>query len=105
MRAGKLDLIVTPRGADRAQPRSHIPNRADLNAIARRGLTPQSLFRNPIELGPGEELRRELVFVISFAGGVGQSTISDRDYTFVLEVRDRLSGQQVSMTLPAEYRG
>lgn len=100
-----FDLVVTPRGTDRASPRSNIPDRADLNAIARRGLTPQSLFRNPVELGPREELRRELAFVIRFADGAGQSTVSDRDYTFVLELRDRLTGQQISMALPAEYRG
>ncbi len=99
-----LGLIVVPRDPARSAPRTNIPDRVDLNAIARRGLTPQSLFRNPVELGPGEQLKRELVFVIRFADGA-QSTISDRDYSFVLDMQDRLSGQQVSLSLPAEYRG
>jgi hypothetical protein len=100
-----LDLVVTPRDPARALPATKIPDRADLNAIARRGLTPHSLFRNPVELAPGEELRRELVFVIRFGGGTAETTASDRDYGFMLGVRDRLTGQQISMPLPSEYRG
>lgn len=100
-----LNLLVTPRDAGASALLTNIPDRADLNAIARRGMTPQSLFRNPVELAPREELRRELVFVIRFADGARQSSVSDRDYSFVLEVRDRLSGNQISMFLPAEYRG
>jgi hypothetical protein len=99
-----LELVVTPRAAERTSPRTGIPDRADLNAIARRGLVPHSLFRNPVELAPREELRRELVFVIRFGGEAGQTAVSDRDYAFVLDVSDRLTGQKVSMPLPAEYR-
>ncbi len=101
-----LDLILTPRDPGRDNPRTHIPDRADLAAIARRGLTPHSMFRNPVELAPREALRRELVFVIRLADGAGTRTaLSDRDYSLALEVRDRLTGQQISMSLPSEYRG
>jgi hypothetical protein len=100
-----LGLVVTPRNPGSAPPRTNIPDRADLNAIARRGFTPQSLFRNPVELGPRDELKRELVFVVRFADSGTKSTVSDRDYSFVLDVRDRLTGEQISMPLPAEYRG
>lgn len=101
-----LDLVLTPRDPDRDSPRTHIPDRADLAAIARRGLTPHSMFRNPVELAPREALRRELVFVIRLAeDGKVRSALSDRDYSFALDVRDRLTGQQISMSLPSEYRG
>ena len=40
-----LDLVLTPRDPDRNSPRARIPDRADLDAIARRGLTPHSMFR------------------------------------------------------------
>jgi hypothetical protein len=99
-----LELIVSPRNPGRVGPRTHVPDRADLAAIARRGLTPHALFRNPVELAPREQLRRELVFVIRLAEG-GQPNLSDRDYSFALDVRDRFTGQQISMSLPSEYRG
>ena len=101
-----LELVMTPRDTGRPSLRTHIPDRADLAAIARRGLTPHSLFRNPVELAPREALRRELVFVIRPAdGGERQIGLSDRDYSFALDVHDRLTGQQISMSLPSEYRG
>jgi hypothetical protein len=101
-----LELVVAPRDPLRGVPRTNIPDRADLAAIARRGLTPHSLFRNPVELAPREELRRELVFVIRLAeSGPAEPNLSDRDYAFALAVRDRLTGQQISMSLPSEYRG
>jgi hypothetical protein len=99
-----LDLAVMPRDPKRAQPSSRFPDRADLNAIARRGLAPHSLFRIPVELAPREQLRRELVFILRFEDS-GAPTLSDRDYSFVLHVRDRISGQQIAMALPSEYRG
>ena len=100
-----LGLVVTARDADRTAPPTHIPDRADLSAIARRGFTPQSLFQNPVELGPRDQLKRELVFVIRFADRGTASSASDRDYSFALDVRDRLTGERISMPLPAEYRG
>jgi hypothetical protein len=100
-----LDLAVTPHDPARVAPTTRIPDRADLNAIARRGLTPHSLFRNPVELDPGEALRRELVFVIRSGADAAEITVPDRDYGFVLGVRDRLTGQRISMPLPSEYRG
>ncbi len=101
-----LELIVIPRDPGCVSPCTHVPDRADLAAIARRGLTPHALFRNPVELAPREQLRRELVFVIRLAeAGQSQPGLSDRDFSFALDVRDRLTGQQISMPLPSEYRG
>ena len=98
-----LGLAITPRDAGPEAPKAAMPTREDLAAIVRRGLSPQAIFRNPVELGPRESLRRELVFVIRAARG--QEGLSDRDYAFALEVKDRLSGQAIAFTLPAEYRG
>lgn len=101
-----LDLVLTPHDPGGEPPRTRIPDRADLAAIARRGLTPHSMFRNPVELAPHEAMRRELVFVIRLAdGGAQRTALSDRDYSLALDVRDRLTGQQISMSLPSEYRG
>jgi hypothetical protein len=87
--------------AQTTAPEAAMPSRDDLIAIARRGLSEQAIFHNPIELGPRENLRRELVFVIRHAN----TSLSDRDHNFALTVTDRRSRQSVSFTLPAEYRG
>lgn len=97
-----LGLAVTPRHGGEA-PQAALPSRSDLAAIARRGHRPQALFDNPVALAPRQSLRRELVFVIRLKQG--DAALRDRDYAFALEVRDRLSGEAVAMTLPAEYRG
>lgn len=97
-----LRLAATPRLGGEAAP-ARLPTRADLAAIARRGLAPQALFANPVELAPRQTLQRELVFVIPFARTALPDP--DRDYAFALEVSDRLTGETVAMTLPAEYRG
>jgi hypothetical protein len=97
-----LALTVTPRDATagaQPAPQAAMPSRDDLTAIARRGLSEQAIFRNPVALGPRESLRRELVFVIRHA----DTGLSDRD--FALAVTDRGSRQTVSFALPAEYRG
>lgn len=97
-----LALTVTPRDANldgHPAPQAAMPSRDDLIAIARRGLSEQAIFRNPVELGPRESLRRELVFVIRHA----DTGLSDRD--FALAVTDRQSRQTVSFALPAEYHG
>ena len=101
-----LALVITPR--DRAPrddarkpPQAAVPSRDDLIAIARRGLSEQAIFRNPVELGPRQSLRRELVFVIRHA----DTGLSDRDHDFALAVTDRRGQQSVSFTLPAEYHG
>jgi hypothetical protein len=96
-----LGLLIAPRVAGRDAPAAAMPTRDDLAAIVRRGLVPQAMFRNPIELAPRQALRKELVFVIAPA----PDGLPDRDYAFALEVKDRLSGQTVSFALPAEYRG
>ncbi len=96
-----LALVVIPREGARAVPQTAMPNRDDLTAIARRGLSPDAVFRNPVVLGPRESLRRELVFVVRQATG----GLSERDHDLALAVKDRLSGQMVSFSLPAEYRG
>jgi hypothetical protein len=96
-----LGLTITARNGGHASPQATTPTREDLTAIARRGLAAQAIFRNPVELGPHESLRRELVFVIRNA----DQGLSDRDHAFALDVADRLSGRNVSFTLPAEYRG
>lgn len=96
-----LGLIITPRETGREALKGVTPTREDIAAIARRGLAPQTIFRNPVELAPRESLRRELVFVIRAAG----EGLSDRDHAFALEVSDRHSGQTVAFALPAEYRG
>ena len=82
-------------------PQAAMPSRDDLIAIARRGLSEQAIFRNPVELGPRESLRRELVFVIRQA----TNALPDRDHQFALAVTDRRTRQAVSFALPAEYRG
>jgi len=100
-------LLIRPREAAAASdkreqlPRAAIPSRDDLIAIARRGLSEQAIFRNPIDLGPRESLRRELVFVIHQDSMAGP----DRDHDFALAVTDRRTRQTVSFALPAEYRG
>lgn len=101
----ELRLLATPRDSNAAPIETAMPSRADLNAIARR--LPQSLYRNPVALGPREELRRELVFVIRSEDPTMQAApdLSERRYELVLEVRDLVSGRQISMSLPAEYRG
>jgi hypothetical protein len=111
-----LALVITPRhGApkDRAPihgargdhahkpPHAALPSRDDLIAIARRGLSEQAIFRNPVELKPRESLRRELVFVIRDAG----TGLTDRDHDFALAVTDIRGKQTISFTLPAEYHG
>jgi hypothetical protein len=53
-------------------------------------------------LAPRQSLRRELVFVVRQTADGG---LSDSDHDFSLAVKDRLSGQTVSFSLPAEYRG
>jgi hypothetical protein len=96
-----LALLVTRRDHAPAVPQTAMPTRDDLVAIARRGLSAEAIFRGPVALGPGQSLRRELVFVIrQQAGGLSES-----DHDFSLAVKDRLSGQTVSFPLPAEYRG
>ncbi len=97
-----LALLVTPRDRARAVPQTALPTRDDLIAIARRGLAADAVFRGPVMLAPRQSLRRELVFVVRPAADGG---LSDSDYDFSLAVKDRLSGQTVSFSLPAEYRG
>lgn len=99
----ELGLAITPREADIEAPNAAMPTRENLAAIVRRGLSPQAIFQNPVALGPRESLRRELVFVIRAARG--REGLSDRDHAFALQVKDRLSGQTIAFTLPAEYRG
>jgi hypothetical protein len=96
-----LALLVTPHERGRATPQTAMPTRDDLTAIARRGLSADAVFRNPVALGPGQRVRRELVFVVRPATG----GLSDADHDFALAVTDRGSGQMVSFALPAEYRG
>lgn len=97
-----LALTVTPRDATpggHPAPQAAVPSRDDLIAIARRGLSEQAIFRNPVQLGPRESLRRELVFVIRHADtGLSESG-------FALAVTDHKSKQTVSFALPAEYHG
>jgi hypothetical protein len=97
-----LALLVTPRDRARAVPQTAMPTRDDLIAIARRGLVADAVFRGPVMLAPRQSLRRELVFVVRHAADGG---LSDSDHVFSLAVKDRLSGQTVSFSLPAEYRG
>lgn len=97
-----LALHVTPRDRAGCVPETAIPTRDDLIAIARRGLSADAVFRGPVTLAPRQSLRRELVFVFRQAAGGG---LSDSDHDFSLAVKDRLSGQMVSFSLPAEYRG
>jgi hypothetical protein len=96
-----LALLIVPREPGRAPPHTAMPTRDDLTAIARRGLSADAVFRNPVVLSPRESLRRELVFVVRHATG----GLSDSDHDFALEVTDLLSGQTVAFALPAEYRG
>lgn len=96
-----LGLSITPRDGGNTASRGIVPTREDIAAIARRGLAPQAIFGNPVELGPRESLRRELVFVVRPAG----ESLSDSEYLLALDVTERLSGQRVSFALPAEYRG
>lgn len=96
-----LALVVTPREGACDIPQTAMPTRDDLTAIARRGLSPDAVFRNPVALAPRQSLRRELVFVVRQAAG----GLSDSDHDLALAVKDRLSGQTVSFPLPAEYRG
>lgn len=99
----ELELTIAPRAGHREGPKAAIPSRDDLAAIARRGLVPQAIFHNPLELKPREVQRKELVFVIR--PGTDTGALSDRDYAFSLAITDRLTGQTVAFTLPAEYRG
>lgn len=96
-----LGLVITPHHSSRATPQTAMPTREELAAIARRGLSAQTIFQNPVTLQPRERLRRELVFVIRHT----DMHLSDRDHDFALAVSDRASGQSVSFALPAEYRG
>ena len=102
-----LGLRLESRRADASGPCGSLPGRHDLAPVARRGLGVETLFRNPIELQPRQALKKELVFVLRFAASESRlpDTLQDGDYTFVLDVKDRLTGQTVSMTLPAQYRG
>ena len=103
-----LGLRLESRHAGASGPCGSMPGRHDLTAVARRGLGVETLFRNPIELQPRQALKKELVFVIRFAvseARLPDNVLQDADYTFVLDVKDRISGQAVSLTLPAQYRG
>jgi len=67
---------------------------------------PRNLFRSPVELSPGQVSRKELVFVISIGrDAVLDIAINGQNYDFDLEIDNLISGRDITISIPGEYRG
>ena len=108
--AGRIDGVALPDAL--AGPFGTQLGRDDMAAIAvvRRGFGSQAFFGSPVELEPRQSATKELVFVFRVGTDALRNALADlmardRDTAFILDVTDRLTGDAIAMTLPAEYRG
>jgi len=115
-----LDLFLHITSKEGSSDKVNIRVPADLRSVwgiygkddfisKRTGRSPADFFANPVQIKPGDLVRKDLVFLFNF----GTSSLRDdvtlilvksSGYNFDLVINDLLSGRSISIRIPGEYR-